>query len=83
LVECKKYAPKHKVGVQIVRALHGVVQQKRATAGLVATTSYFTRGAKEFRQELAHQMQLADYVELQNWLGGTIAPHLRKQNNSR
>ncbi len=80
LVECKKYAPKHKVGVHIVRALHGVVQQKRATAGIVATTSFFTKGAQEFRQEVAHQMQLADYVELQSWLSGVIAPQNSKPN---
>jgi restriction system protein len=73
LVECKKYAPRHKVGVQIVRALHGVVQQKRATAGVIATTSYFTKGAQEFRDEVVHQMQLADYVGLQSWLSGIIA----------
>jgi restriction system protein len=78
LVECKKYAPGHKVGVQIVRALHGVVQQKRATAGVIATTSFFTKGAKEFRQEVTHQLQLADYVELQNWLSGLITPHNSK-----
>ena len=68
LVECKKYAPEHKVGVQIVRALHGVVQNQKATAGVIATTSFFTRGAKEFREDVAHQMKLADYVELQKWL---------------
>jgi len=73
LVECKKYAPGHKVGVEIVRALHGVVQQKRATAGLVATTSFFTKGAKEFRQEVLHQMKLADYVEFQSWLRGVVS----------
>jgi restriction system protein len=69
LVECKKYAPNHKVGVQLVRALHGVVQNERATAGVIATTSFFTRGAKEFQEDVAHQMKLADYVELQKWLG--------------
>jgi restriction system protein len=75
LVECKKYTPRHKVGVQIVRALHGVVQQKRATAGIIATTSYFTKGAEEFRQDVVHQMHLADYVELQKWLRSALTPH--------
>lgn len=73
LVECKKYAPENKVGVQIVRSLHGVVQQKRATAGIVATTSCFTKGAQEFRNDVTHQMTLADYVELQGWLSGVMA----------
>lgn len=68
LVECKRYTPPNKVGVEIVRALHGVVQAHRATAGLVVTSSFFTRGAKEFRESTAYQMQLKDYVELQTWL---------------
>lgn len=69
LIECKRYSPPNKVGVQIVRALHGVVQQERATAGVIATTSFFTDDAKEFQQEVKHQLQLRDYLELQKWLG--------------
>lgn len=68
LVECKRYADHHPVGVQIVRALHGVVRQRNATAGVVATTSHFTRGAIEFQQSIRHQMSLRDYVALQEWL---------------
>lgn len=68
LVECKRYTPPGKVGVQVVRSLYGVVQQKRANAGIIATTSFFTKGAKELQQELVYQMQLRDYLELQRWL---------------
>lgn len=69
LVECKRYTPPNKVGVQVVRALHGVVQQKRANAGIIATTSFFTKGAKDIQQELKYQLHLRDYIELQKWLG--------------
>ena len=68
LVECKRYAPSQKVGVQIVRSLYGVVQQKRANAGIIATTSFFTKGAKELQQQLEYQMHLQDYLTLQEWL---------------
>lgn len=68
LVECKRYVPPTKVGVQVVRSLHGVVQQKRANAGLIATTSMFTKGAISFQQEVSHQMHLRDYLELYKWL---------------
>jgi len=68
LVECKRYTPPSKVGVGVVRSLYGVVQQKRANAGIVATTSFFTKGAEALQQELAHQMQLRDYIALQKWL---------------
>lgn len=70
LVECKRYTPPDKVGVQVIRSLHGVVQQKQANAGIVATTSFFTKGAKEFKDQLKHQLHLNDYFALQSWLKG-------------
>ena len=70
LVECKRYVPPGKVGVQVIRSLHGVVQQKNANAGIVATTSFFTKGAKEFQSKLRHQIHLNDYFALQSWLKG-------------
>jgi restriction system protein len=77
LVECKRYSPTHPVGVSIVRSLHGVVQQQQATAGVVVTSSVFTRGAKEFQQSVPHTLSLRDYVELQRWLENTQARHSR------
>jgi len=68
LVECKRYAPTRKVGVEIVRSLYGVVQSQKATAGIITTTSYFTSGAKEFAEQNRHQVHLQDYVDLQGWL---------------
>ena len=70
LVECKRYCPPNKVEVGVVRALYGVVQEKRATAGIIATTSFFTADAKEFQQRVQHQMHLHDYDALQEWLVG-------------
>lgn len=69
LVECKRYIPPNKVGVSVVRALHGVVQQRQANAGIVVTSSFFTKGAREFQEDVPHQMQLRDYFVLQKWLG--------------
>ena len=69
LVECKRYTPPNKVGISVVRSLHGVVQQKRANGGVVVTSSFFTKGAKEFQESLPYQMQLRDYLALQKWLG--------------
>ncbi|MBU1932182.1 restriction endonuclease, partial [Patescibacteria group bacterium] len=48
--------------------LNGVVQAERATAGILATTSFFTKGAKEFQARLSHQIGLKDYVGIQEWL---------------
>ncbi|MDQ3816464.1 MAG: restriction endonuclease [Acidobacteriota bacterium] len=68
VVECKKYAPDRPVGVGIIRQLYGVVQAERATAGILATTSFFTKGAQEFQHQLAFQLSLQDYFGIQKWL---------------
>ncbi|MFI5398617.1 MAG: restriction endonuclease [Candidatus Binatia bacterium] len=66
LVQCKQV--RRYVGVEVVRQLHGVVQQRRATMGLVATTSYFTRSAIEFREPVAATLMLRDFNEISAWL---------------
>ncbi|WP_170381497.1 restriction endonuclease [Ruegeria atlantica] len=68
LVEAKRYAPTRPVGVGIVRQLYGVVEDKRATGGLVVTTSRFTKGARDFQQRNKYRMNLADYQEIIRWV---------------
>ena len=70
LVECKRYVPPNKVGVEIVRSLYGLLQAKKATACAIVTSSYFTNGAKEFQREQQHQVALHDYLVLQQWIKG-------------
>jgi restriction system protein len=71
IIECKRYAAGNKVGVEIARGLYGVVEQRRATRGIIATTSFFTRGAVDFRNTLPHRIGLADIDvlsrEINNW----------------
>jgi hypothetical protein len=68
LVECKRWGRQQPVDVSVVRALYGVVMQERATAGLVVTTSHFTRDALQFRQPLQFQLNLRDYGDMVSWL---------------
>jgi restriction system protein len=68
LVECKRYTPPLKVGVNVVRSLRGVLSERRATGAAVVTTSYFTSGAHAFRKQFEHQLKLHDYISLQEWL---------------
>lgn len=67
VVECKRYSPHQKVGVSLARALYGVVERRRASFGTLATTSYFTRGAREFATELEHRLSLRDFDDLSSW----------------
>jgi len=68
LVECKHYHVDHPVGVDIVRALYGVVSQEKASHGIIATTSHFTKGAKEFANSAQYQLSLRDYADLNAWI---------------
>lgn len=68
IVECKRYAPDNKIGVGLIRQLNGVVEAERATAGILATTSFFSKDAKEFHATIANRMSLKDYLGIQEWL---------------
>ncbi len=67
-VECKKYGPDQRVGVRLVRELLGVVSQGRVTAGLMVTTSSFTRPALEVERAAPHRLSLRDYNHVVEWL---------------
>ena len=68
LVECKRYARENPVGVNLVRALYGVVENERASGGLIVTTSRFTRGALEFQHDLEFRVNLKQYENIKEWL---------------
>ena len=66
-VECKKYN-KRPVGVEVVRGLYGTVTKDKVTAGLIVTTSTYTRDALKFAREIENQMSLKDQAALVQWL---------------
>lgn len=69
-VECKKYAPNQHVGIDVIQRLYGVISAEKATGGIIATTSYFTKTAKDYIQEhqLEHQLTLQDYNTISDML---------------
>lgn len=67
LVECKRFHPRHKVGVALVRGLYGVVEEGCASHGVIATTSSFTSGAAEFQKKLRYRLSLTDFDDLARW----------------
>ena len=69
LIECKRYAMSNKVGVAVVRGLYGVVEERQATRGVIATTSRFTRGAVALvRDKHEYRMALADFDRMTEFL---------------
>lgn len=74
IVQCKRYAPDNHVGVVPVRELFGVMHAENANKGIVITTSYFTRQAKEFAEDKARGLiELID----RDRLVGLIGEHLK------
>lgn len=68
LVECKRYSVGNKVGVSAVRELHGVVSAKKATKGVIVTTSSFSAPAQEHIDEHSWILEGRDYQGLLEWL---------------
>lgn len=68
LVQCKKFRPERRVGVGIIRELLGTLELKRATAGILVTTSFFTKDAYELQQTLRFRIGLQDYFGIQKWV---------------
>lgn len=73
-IECKRYDKDNKVGVSVVRALHGVKYTKDGpNKTILVTSSTFTSGAKKFVEHEAASkwdVALADYDMIVGWLDG-------------
>jgi restriction system protein len=74
VVDCKQFASHRPVEVRLVRELYGVVQDKGASAGVLATTSSFTAGAREFQERHKYRLALQDWFDLQDMLRGPLSP---------
>jgi hypothetical protein len=74
VVECKKYRPDRPVDVDIVRkVMYWVNEEYRATFGMIATSSYFTRDAIEQVERFHHwRLDLRDQQRILGWIGQTL-----------
>ncbi len=68
LVQCKRNSPKHKVGEPIIKQLHADVNDRRASKGLVVTTSFFTGPALKYIESSKYRLAGADFLFLQKWI---------------
>lgn len=73
-VECKKYSTNKHVGVGIIRNLNSVIDMDRVNGGIIATTSYFTRPAKDLivDKNLSFQIKLHDYDMIKKLLNQAV-----------
>ena len=68
LVECKRYNPMRKVGVEIIRSFKEVIQTEQANKGLIVTTSYFSSDAIKKQQETPYLLDYKDKDDLMDWV---------------
>lgn len=69
ITECKRFAPRRPVGIAIVeRFLFTIRDHDRATYGMLATTSYFSRDASARAKEYKAQLHLAQFEQIKGWL---------------
>jgi HJR/Mrr/RecB family endonuclease len=68
LIECKRYSQDRKIGVDVVRAIHGSVVAAQATKGMIVTTGTFTRGAKDYLDRNRWLLEGVDYHKLVEWI---------------
>jgi restriction system protein len=70
IVECKRYSPERKVGIDIIERFLWVIENKdRASCGLVATTSYFSPEARATEKQYQWKLALKDFDGLKEWIG--------------
>lgn len=63
-IECKRYAPDNKVGVDIIRSVTGVHHMRNANKSIIVTTGFFTKDAREEAKLVKHSIELKDYDDL-------------------
>jgi hypothetical protein len=68
LIECKRFDPSRKVGVSLVRALHGVKVHENANKAFLATTSSFSRPAREYVSAHVWELEARDYEGILSWV---------------
>lgn len=68
LVECKRYGPNRRVGVEVVRSFKEVLSSEGAHKGIIATTSYFSKDAINKRNFTPLLLDFVDKDEVLRWV---------------
>ncbi len=63
-VECKKYDKNMPISVGLVRQLYGTIMADNITAGMLITTSYFSKDAIKYTNNLNHRIKLNDFNDI-------------------
>jgi len=69
-VECKQHNEKNKVGIDIVQRFTGVIEMDKVNGGIIATTSFFSKDAKDWiiEKDLNYKIQMHDFNTIKHML---------------
>ena len=68
LVQCKRHRRDRRVGLPIIKQLNADLRDRRASRGLLVTTSYFTKPALSYIEQAKYRLSGADFDVLLGWL---------------
>jgi molybdopterin converting factor small subunit len=74
VVDTKRYRPDRPVGFGVVRQMFGVVEAKRASAGVIATTSFFSQPARKLQEEFPFRLGLQEFADIHAMLRAADGP---------
>ena len=72
IVDCKRYAEKNAVGIDLVRTMYGTLSIAKASHGIIATTSRFTKDAQVLAEKHKYQISLRDHADIVKWMKNKI-----------
>ncbi|WP_256206282.1 restriction endonuclease [Nitrosomonas oligotropha] len=69
VVDCKRYSSSRKIGPDLVQRLLWVAENNdRASRAMIATTTFFTSGAREIEDKYRWKLTLSDFDQISSWL---------------
>lgn len=68
LVQCKRFRIDRKVGEPLVKQLHADVTDRRASRGLMVTTSRFSKPAQRYLDASLYRLSGADIDKVLQWI---------------
>jgi HJR/Mrr/RecB family endonuclease len=75
LVECKRYAKNRPVGVNIIRSFSHVIHTEDANKGILFTTSYFSKDARQHgKKYMPNKLDFRDNQDILNWIKAYLNP---------
>lgn len=72
LVECKRYGKKRPVGIEFIRSFYEVIEEEKANKGIMVTSSYYTRDAKQHQTKKGTRLDLVEHQGIVNWVSDYI-----------